>query len=294
MRDVALNTPNYHPRENPRGVVRNDYEPSRDNPQSRMSGFPTKEPAKHTREERIYIHELLDIKVKDRRGWLDWISGWAEGGARAPEPRFGRNFGVWGTVGFSHRWAEAVNIIECGPKAKFAAFGKGIWEHYYSEDVSRDTWGFAWKGAPGEIRDTQGMDRLICSTAYSPTLEELIANGVKGEFYLHNHIVTRPGEIDDHLERLGREWIPIAERLGLKFVGAYRTLFVNDDAGISIWAAPTWEQWAEFEDRRRTDKEALAWRKEAAAHGVTWDGRMMVPARANALNTGVVLGGPLQ
>jgi hypothetical protein len=42
-------------------------------------------------------------------------------------------------------------------------------------------------------------------------------------------------------------------------------------------------------DRRRTDKDALVWRAVASAHGVTWDGRMMVGARANPLDTGVLL-----
>jgi hypothetical protein len=232
--------------------------------------------------ERLYIHELLDISVKHRRDYLDWFSAWAEG----QSPPFMRNFGVWGTVGFSHRWPEAVVMWEHQSAHTLADIGKISWEHFYSDDVSLDVWGFAWKDAPPGVKDSQGMDRLVCSTAYSPTMEELVAKGVKGEFYIHNHIITRPGQIDDHLERLGREWIPIAERLGLKFVGAYRTLFVNDDAGVSIWAAPTWEAWAEYEDRRRTDKEALEWRAEASAQGVTWDGRMMVGAKSNPLDTG--------
>jgi hypothetical protein len=293
MSDVR-DTPNYHPRENPRGAVRNDYEPSRENPQSRMSGYPSIEPAQHARAERIYIHELLDIKVKDRRAWLDWFSQQAERGRAATGPRLGRTFGLWGTVGFSHRWAEAVQIIECGPKSNLASFGKPLWEHFYGDNMKLDIWTNFWNGAPGDIRDSQGMDRLICSTAYSPTMEELIAKGVKGEFYIHNHIATRPGEIDDHLEALGRDWVPIAERLGLKFVGAFRTLFVNDDQGVSIWAAPTWQAWADYEDKRRTDKEALEWRKEASAAGVTWDGRMMVGARANPLDTGLTMGPPLE
>jgi hypothetical protein len=247
-----------------------------------------RKPAQHAAKERLYIHELLDISVKNRRAYLDWFSTWAENTAKSPELQRFRNFGVWGTVGYSHRWPEGVVMWENPSKLALAANGRQAWEHFYG-DMAGDVWGFAWKDAPDGVRDTQGMDRLICSTAYSPTMEELIAKGVKGEFYIHNHIVTRPGEIDDHLERLGRDWIPIAERLGLKFVGAYRTLFVNDDQGISLWAAPTWEAWADFEDKRRTDPEALDWRAEVSARGVTWDGRMLVGARANPLDTGVLL-----
>jgi hypothetical protein len=257
------------------------------NDQVAYSDAVTEQPAKLTSQERLYIHELLDIRVKGRRDWLDTFSLWAENAGKAPEPRKSRIWGIWGTVGFSHRWAEAVMIWENDSKQALAARGKKSWEHFYADDMSGDTYDNHWGvRAYGDVTDSQGMDRLICATDYSPTQEQLIADGATGDLFIHNHIATPPGEIDDHLLRLGRDWVPIARRLGLKLIGAYRTLFVNDDQGISIWVAPSWEAWADFEDKRRTDKEALEWRKEVCARGVTWDGRMMAPARSNPFLTG--------
>jgi hypothetical protein len=251
-----------------------------------------RKPATHTKDERVYVHELLDISVKYKRDYLDHFSRWAdETGCIAGKNRV---FGVWGTVGFTHRWPEAVIMWEFPSKMEIARRWKEAWAHHHAQhpdgspDMTGDIYTSHWRNAPQGVVDTQGMNRLMAAAAYNPTMEDLMAQGVRGDGYLHLMTYTRPGEIDDHLERLGREWVPIAERLGLKFIGAYRTMFVNDDAGLSVWALPTYEAWAEFEDARRTDKEALEWRAEIAARGVTWDGRVMTPAAGHPLNKGEV------
>ena len=35
-------------------------------------------PATHTKDERVYVHELLDISVKYKRDYLDHFSKWAD------------------------------------------------------------------------------------------------------------------------------------------------------------------------------------------------------------------------
>jgi len=256
------------------------------------SGDPevTRKPAQHTKDERVYVHELLDISVKYKRDYLDHFSKWADDtGCIAGKNRV---FGVWGTVGFTHRWPEAVIMWEFPNKLEISRRWKEAWAHHHalnpdgSSDMTGDIYQSHWRNAPQGVVDTQGMNRLMASCSFNPTLDDLIANGGRGDGYLHSLIYTRPGEIDDHLERLGRDWVPIAERLGLKFVGAFRTMFVNDDAGLSLWAFPTYEAWAHFEDARRTDKEALEWRAEASARGVTWDGRVLTPAAGHPLEKG--------
>lgn len=245
-----------------------------------------KKPATHTREERLYCHELLDISIKHRRAYLDLFSKWADDtGSVAGQ---NRAFGVWGTIGMSHRWGEAVIMWEFPHKQMIADNLNAAWSHFHSEDAAGDIWSIVWgeENAAKGVKDTQGMDRLMCSTSYSPTMEELFEKGVKGEGYLHYHINTAPGMIDDHLERMGRDWVPITERLGLKFVGAYRTLLTNDDQGVAIWAIPKFSDWPAFEDGRRTDKDALEWRAETAARGVTLDGRILVGAKSNPLDRG--------
>jgi hypothetical protein len=238
--------------------------------------------------ERIYSHEILNLPVPGRQPYLAWINTWPEkvraesGGAR-------RNFGVWGTVGQAHRWAEALVMWEYASKTSFARLMRRDWSYMASDDPTRDHFTRFWKDAPAGVTDVTGMDRLMCSTPYSPSLEELVETIRAPAVYLHYTINTQPGEIHRHLRDLQEQFIPLTKRLGLDFIGAFRTLLVNDDEGVAIFACKSYGDWANFEDRRRTDPEMLAWRTKIDGEGVTFDGRMLVGSAADPLRTGKIL-----
>jgi hypothetical protein len=237
--------------------------------------------------ERIYSHELLNIPVPGRQPYLAWFDTWpAKVSARSGG--LCRNFGVWGGIGMAHRWAEALIMWEYRSKADMADLMKEAWSYMASDDATRDHYTRFWKDAPDGVVDVTGMDRLLCSTAYSPTLDELVQTTRNPEVYLHFHINTQPGEIHRHLRDLNDQFVPCALRLGLKLVGAYRTLLVNDDQGVAIFCG-SFADWANYEDARRTDGELLAWRAKLAGEGVTQDGRMLIGTRAHPLRTGQIL-----
>jgi len=59
--------------------------------------------------------------------------------------------------------------------------------------------------------------------------------------YYHEIIQVVPGQAPTYLALLREHWLPVAERLGLQLVGAFRTAMVNDSEVICIWAIQTWD-----------------------------------------------------
>src|SRR5262245_993781 len=55
---------------------------------------------------RIYIHETLNLTVRDRKAYLDLFGTWPEAARKVGSPL--RCVGIWGTLGNSHNWAEGV------------------------------------------------------------------------------------------------------------------------------------------------------------------------------------------
>ena len=51
----------------------------------------------------------------------------------------------------------------------------------------------------------------------------------------------------------------VDRRLGLELVGAWRTAMVDDDECVLLWAAPTWAQWAAYEEAHEGDPELRTW-----------------------------------
>jgi hypothetical protein len=238
--------------------------------------------------ERLYSHELINMPVPGRQPYLNWFNTWPAK-VRAETQGACRNYGIWATVGMSHRWAEALVMWEYRDKAAMAGLMNASWNYIAHDDPASDHYTRFWKDAPEGVVDTTGMDRLMCSTPWSPTLEELTATIKNPAAYLHYDITTQPGDIHRHLRDLNDQYIPIAQRLGLDFVGAFRTLLVNDDQGLAIFSMKSFQNWADFENRRRSDPAMLAWRNKIAREGVTLDGRMVIGSRVNPLRTGVIL-----
>ncbi len=83
--------------------------------------------------------------------------------------------------------------------------------------------------------------------------------------------------------------MPFAQRLGLKLVGAYRSMLLNDQEAIVIWAIPKWDDWARYEMALYTEAQAIAWRADAARAGISWEGKLLNPAAGSALQTGKIV-----
>jgi hypothetical protein len=138
-----------------------------------------------------------------------------------------------------------------GLAASFAteAVGRG------AQDPALERW---WAKA-AEFR-SGGSDRIVVPAPWTRTIEELCADGVRGEVYAHELVTVAPGAAADLLER-ARDASPLHARHGWELTGAFTTAMVNDDEALLLWAIPTWQQWADGE----SDRELARWRRGIGA-----------------------------
>ena len=229
--------------------------------------------------EMIYIHEHIDITLQNRAKYIDHMTrGW--GMSIGPE-RPMLCFGVWATVGSTERWPEATNMWELPGWDGMAENFRIEFNNPKHQDPNLETW---WSGAAAYR--SGGYDRLLIPALYSPTLKELIARGVKGEVYYHETIRVAPGQARAYLELFERHWLPVAERIGLQLVGAYRTAMLNDSEVIVLWAMKDWDTWADVEMAYETDEGVASWRARTRDLAIDWRNKLLSPAPLHPLTTG--------
>lgn len=229
--------------------------------------------------QKVYIHELVEITGHNRAAYMEHMTvGWGEIGRRE------RNmlcFGVWGTVGSTGPWPETVNLWELdGWDGLAANFAHELSHRDLQDPALREWWA---KAAP--LR-RGGYDRLLVPAPYAPTIEEACAAGLGGAVYEHEIVTLRPGTAPRYLERIEAEWLPVATRLGLRLLGAWRTFYVDDSEVICIWSLPSWDAWADVCRAYDHDPAAVAWRAATRDIVVRRHTRLMVDSPHNPLRTG--------
>jgi hypothetical protein len=235
----------------------------------------------------IYIHETIEITVKSRTKYLDHFVSWAPTSRKLYNMRL---CGVWAVNGSTHRWPEAVVLWELDGGSAFSKMLSGEYAHLKDPNApAGDHYTLYWGNAPEGVTDTKGTDRLLAPTSYTHSLAENLARKINGAGFLHETIKGPPGSINAFLDRMGKSWVPIAERLGLKLVGAYRSMLLNDSEAVALWAIPTWDDWVRYEAALHTDREAVAWRAEAAKAGIDWEGKFLNQAKGSPFNVGKIL-----
>ena len=208
--------------------------------------------------DKVYIHEFIDIRGHHRADYMHHMT--ANWSPLAQETRNQRCFGVWATLGSTGRWPEVVNLWEedgfAGLATSFAAEAVGPG----AQDPSLEKW---WAKA-AEFR-RGGFDRLLKPAPWTRTIDELCAAGVTGACYAQEQIRVRADSNWELLERAREHAAPAYARFGLELVGAFVTAMVNDDECFLLWAVPTWDDWARFEDAHSDDDGDLAnWRRTSA------------------------------
>ncbi len=114
---------------------------------------------------------------------------------------------------------------------------------------------------------------------WTRTIDELVADGVRGDVYAHELLTVAPGAARDLLER-ARDASALHGRHGWELFGAFTTAMVNDDEALLLWAIPTWQQWADGEG----DRDLMQWRRGLDA--TTWHRVVMVDAPLGPLRLG--------
>jgi hypothetical protein len=232
--------------------------------------------------EKVYIHELIEITGQNRAKYMHHMT--ANWGPIGREQRNMLCVGVWGTVGSTERWPETVNLWEIDGWGGMAANFRHEFSHPTLQDPALAEW---WAEAATFRRG--GYDRLLVPAPYSPTLAEAMAQRIRGDVYYHELVSIAPGRAREYLALVEQEWLPVASRIGLRLLGAYRTAMVNDSEAVMIWAIDTWETWARVQVAFDDDSEVARWRDRTRALTLDWRGKLIVDSPLNPLKTGTIL-----
>jgi hypothetical protein len=198
-------------------------------------------------------------------------------------------FGVWGTVGSTGAWPEVVNLWELDGWDGLV----GNFEHEFTHATLQDPSLSEWWSVAASLR-RGGVDRIVVPEPWTRPIDELVADGVKGELYAHELVTVAPGRVRELLDAVHELAVPAYAELGLTNVGAFRVAMVNDSEAILIWAIPDWPAWAAFEQTwlgggggAALDGGPLTrWRTTTLALGADWRRSLLVDAPLAPLRTG--------
>jgi hypothetical protein len=191
-------------------------------------------------------------------------------------------YGVWGTVGTTRRWPEVVNMWEeDGWDGMASSF-----RHEFNHPTLQDPALAAWWARAAQFRRS-GVDRLLVPAGWTRTIEELCAEGVRGECYAHELVRLRPDTAWHYVDDLVREQqVPQYGRFGWELAGAFVTAMRDDAEAIVLWAIPSWEQWADFERATRGDAGLREWRARQAELTTAFERFLLVDAPLSPFRTG--------
>jgi hypothetical protein len=229
--------------------------------------------------DKLYIHEFIDIIGHNRANYMHHMT--ANFSPIAQKERHQLCYGVWGTVGSTRRWPEVVNLWE---EDGFPGMATSF-RHEFNHTTLQDPFLSQWWAQASRYR-SGGLDRLMIPAPWTRTIEELCADGVRGECYAHELVQIRPGRAWDHLDLVRDHAVDLYGRFGWELAGAFATAMVNDSEALVLWAVPTWEAWSEFELAQRTDPAVRAWRTRIEETAVDWQRILLVDAPLSPFRTG--------
>jgi len=210
--------------------------------------------------EKVYTHELIDIRGVHRPHYMHHMT--ANWSPIAQDERHQLCYGVWGTVGTTHRWPQVVNLWE---EDGFDGLAKGLGHELGRPNLQDEKLEKWWTEAANYRKG--GFDRVLVPAPWTRTIEQLCADGVQGQTYAHETTRLDPGGADAYLQAVADVAVPALERFGWELVGAFKTSMHADDECIVIWAIETWQHWAEVEKAVYADPDLRAWR------GLQWGGK---------------------
>jgi hypothetical protein len=191
-----------------------------------------------------------------------------------------RCYGVWSTIGSTGRWPEVVNMWELdgwdGLVRNFEVETAGGRD----QDPSLAEW---WATASQFRRG--GFDRIVVPDEGSRPIDQLCADGVRGELYCHEVVTVPAGRAGDVLAAVRATGEAAYAEHGLVLVGAFRTAMRADDECILLWACPSWPAWAGFE-QGWSGGALAAWAGQLIGMGATWHRTVLVDAELSPMRIG--------
>jgi hypothetical protein len=229
--------------------------------------------------ERVYIHEFIDIIGHNRANYMHHITAnWSPIGQ---QERGQLCFGVFGTVGSTRIWPEVVNIWEHTSWAGLA----DAFEHEFSHPTLQDPALAEWWAEAQNFR-SRGLDRILVAAPWTRSIEELCADGVTGVAYAHELVKVRAGTATDYLDAVRDVAVDAYRDRGLELAGAWRTAMCGEREVIVMWAIPDWRTWGQFEADQLRAPELVDWTRVTEPFVEQLDRFLLVDAPLSPLRTG--------
>jgi hypothetical protein len=228
---------------------------------------------------KVYIHEFIDIIGHNRAKYMHHMTAnWSPIGQ---EERDQLCYGVWGVVGTTATWPQVVNIWEEDGLDGLASSFRHELSHATLQDPKLAKW---WADAAGLRRS--GTDRVLHPAPWTRTIQELCAQGIRGEAYAHEQIRVPRGTASSFLDAAAERATQPYGAHGWELIGAWETAMIDESECFLLWALPTWESWAGLEHAERSDSPVRAWRRWVYEHSESWRRFLMVDAPLSPLRTG--------
>jgi hypothetical protein len=224
----------------------------------------------------LYIHDRIAIEGGARGRMLEMVRArWAP----HLERRHGvRLVGAWATVGSTAEWPEVRLHWELDDWAHFARAQAGQFPMEERDVFLTELWNQAL-----ELRQ-RGHSALLRAAAFSPDLARIRAERIAGEVILHEDVRALPGRMAAYHEALASRYLPLAEKRGLRLLGAYSHALVPD-VGLNLWVLRGWDHWRELMESELRDAELRAWTDGLGGWLEDLDGFLVVPPPQGALRT---------
>jgi hypothetical protein len=217
--------------------------------------------------ENLYLHEVVDVVGQGASPYMAHTAG---SHADTAADRGLTLLGTWQVVGATGRWPQVVNVWQM-------VDAWDGWERLVgAANVRREANAElnAWWDEAYQWR-TGGFDRLLAAVDGTPTLDELVADGVRGEVFLHEISHVRVGAVRDYLRATVESRRPVMADHNHRLVGAYEVV-MSDTEAITIWATDLGSH-VDLMRKTEVDERLRAWRTEARSWITSRREELMVP-----------------
>ena len=211
--------------------------------------------------EPLFLHEVVDIVGEGARPYMELM---VRTDTDSIADRGMRLFGTFQVVGMTGRWPQVVNLWTIDG---WEGWRRSLVAANLKREENRalkEWWEDAYRHRSG------GFDRLLEARTVTPT---------RGELFVHELSMVKPGAGPDYLAALEAEWAPVAAEHGHTLVGAFEVLFTDVEV-VTVWATSLDDHIA-FESG--SDDRVAAWRSRAREFVTHWREELMVPGPGSPL-----------
>ena len=229
--------------------------------------------------DKVYIHEFIDIIGHNRVNYMHHMT--ANWSPIAQEERHQLCYGVWAVIGTTRGWPQVVNLWE---EDGFAGLARSLDRECNNPSVQDPKLAKWWAEAANYRR--RGEDRVLVPAPWTRTIEQLCADGVRGDVYAHEQYQLPQGTSHVFLNAVREEANTAHADFGWELAGAWETAMVNESECFLLWAIPTFKEWGECEEAQRSHSALSRWRRRTYDLSTHQHRALLVDSPLSPMRTG--------